>query len=523
MENIFVLVVLFSVAAVGLLGFFLFASEKELKVKRREIEELVTKFESASPGIAPVQAAMLQPDNSAELAELRARNQELQDQLSGLSGKLESSRRSIQELEAAQQHAEGNQAETQRLRTANDQLHAELNNLRNRLQASESRGTGSVVQNQDATERHAQLQSEITDLKQKLQESHARLGEAEGLRQRAERVDALEAEQRSERQRLQARIAELEREMASSQENLREMPTLQKRLSEAEEAQTALRAESERHEQEIARWRERISEGDEHRQRLAALQAPYEQLLSKQTSLAEQQGEFQNQLAAFARLMATPVQSHESNSSVTAQANTAIHSSYPANESNESSVAPVVALANAQANAPSASQSQEKAKRRFGLFSVIILLAALGFLATQLFTSTSDTPTMPVVSASAVKNRTVTAVTPPQGPAPEVKAVEPAAPEPQPAKEIAKPINEPAKVNAPAKQEARMTGAYQITQASRVYAGPTESSQLLGEIEPGVKVTVVNNRNGWLEIHSKHGRPPGFIRKEVATPLAGQN
>ncbi|HEX2933042.1 MAG TPA: hypothetical protein VHV54_25160, partial [Candidatus Binatia bacterium] len=176
MENIFVLVVLFSVAAVGLLGFFLFASEKELKVKRREIEELVTKFESASPGSAPVQAAMLQPDN-VELAELRARNQELQNELSGLSGKLESSRRSIQELEAAQQHAEGNQAETQLLRTANDQLHAELNDLRNRLQASESRGTGSAVQNQDSTERHAQLQSEITDLKQKLQESHARLGE----------------------------------------------------------------------------------------------------------------------------------------------------------------------------------------------------------------------------------------------------------------------------------------------------------------------------------------------------------
>ncbi|HEX2929383.1 MAG TPA: hypothetical protein VHV54_06700, partial [Candidatus Binatia bacterium] len=306
-------------------------------------------------------------------------------------------------------------------------------------------------------------------------------------------------------------------------EKLHEMPKLQRRLAEAEEAQTALRAESARHEQEIARWRERISEGEEHRQRLAALQAPYEQLLSKQTSLAEQQGEFQNQLAAFARLMATPMQSHGGHSSTTAPANTAIHSGYPTNESSESPVTPVVALANAQANATSASQPQEKAKRRFGLFSVIIVLAAIGFLATQFLTSTSDSPTMPVVSASAVKNRTATTVTPPESPAPEVKAVAPAAPEPQPAKEIAKPINETAKINPPAKQEPRMTGAYQITQASRVYAGPTEASQLLGEIEPGVKVTVVNNRNGWLEIHSKHGRPPGFIRKEVATPLAGQN
>src|SRR5262245_37992879 len=149
MENIFVLVVLFSVAAVGLLGFFLFTSEKELKVKRREIEELVTKLESTSPGSVPVQATMLQPENSGEIADLRAKNQELQNQVHNLSGKLELGRRSIQDLEAAQQHAEGSQAETQRLRTVNEQLQAELNDLRSRLLASESGSPASTVQNQD--------------------------------------------------------------------------------------------------------------------------------------------------------------------------------------------------------------------------------------------------------------------------------------------------------------------------------------------------------------------------------------
>jgi hypothetical protein len=56
-----------------------------------------------------------------------------------------------------------------------------------------------------------------------------------------------------------------------------------------------------------------------------------------------------------------------------------------------------------------------------------------------------------------------------------------------------------------------------------VYAAPNELSQLIGEIEPGVKVSVVNIRDGWLEIHSKHGRPPGFIRREVAVRIAGRN
>jgi hypothetical protein len=44
----------------------------------------------------------------------------------------------------------------------------------------------------------------------------------------------------------------------------------------------------------------------------------------------------------------------------------------------------------------------------------------------------------------------------------------------------------------------------------------------MGDIEPGVRVNVVGAKNGWLEIHSKHGRPPGFIRKEGAR-VAAQN
>jgi hypothetical protein len=51
----------------------------------------------------------------------------------------------------------------------------------------------------------------------------------------------------------------------------------------------------------------------------------------------------------------------------------------------------------------------------------------------------------------------------------------------------------------------------------------SELSQLIGDIEPGMKVSVVNNRDGWLEIHSKHGQPPVFIRRDVAVRVADQN
>ena len=75
----------------------------------------------------------------------------------------------------------------------------------------------------------------------------------------------------------------------------------------------------------------------------------------------------------------------------------------------------------------------------------------------------------------------------------------------------------------PVKPEARVAAIYKTTRTSRIYAAPTEFSPRIGDIEPGMKVSVVNSRDGWLEVHSKHGRPPGFIRRDVAARVADQN
>ena len=53
--------------------------------------------------------------------------------------------------------------------------------------------------------------------------------------------------------------------------------------------------------------------------------------------------------------------------------------------------------------------------------------------------------------------------------------------------------------------------SYEIVQPTRVFSAPSEHSQLVANVEPGTQVNVVDSRNGWLEIRSKHGRPPGFI------------
>jgi hypothetical protein len=63
-------------------------------------------------------------------------------------------------------------------------------------------------------------------------------------------------------------------------------------------------------------------------------------------------------------------------------------------------------------------------------------------------------------------------------------------------------------------------GAFQTVRPATVYSRPGEESAIVANIEKGTRVNVVNSRNGWLEIHSKHGRPPGFIRQEVAERIA---
>jgi predicted nucleic acid-binding Zn-ribbon protein len=501
MENMFLWILLFAGVLIALLVIVLVSSERELKVKRREVETLLTRLETSPQGNPAAQPITQQRDNSAEVAELRASNQELENEINTLSSKLEWSRRTIEELQATQHSTAAARAATLELHTANDRLKEEVNELRNRLQASEAGTTGSAADNQDAAERHARLQSEMMDLKHKLEESHAKLREFENLQQKLVSFGALEERHREERLRMESRIAELEKEISTGREKVREAETLRDRLAESERNQETLRNESRQRDEEIARLRERVAEAEENRRRLVSLQAPYDALISKQTALAERQREFQEELAGFARMIATTQENPSMSSNP--------HSPPPGNE--HSSI-----------QAHNAVSPEQKPRRRFGIFSSVVVLAAAALFAARYLTPNTGESTAPVATAS------VPRVTEP-APQP-VKSLasantqptlsEPSAVSPPP-KEPAKSVKA-SKLPELAKQESPPAGTYEITRPSRVYAAPNELSQLIGEIEPGVRVNVVNTRDGWLEIHSKHGRPPGFIRREVATRIAGR-
>ena len=155
----------------------------------------------------------------------------------------------------------------------------------------------------------------------------------------------------------------------------------------------------------------------------------------------------------------------------------------------------------------------------------MVIALLFGGSLTALFWSMQGSDTTTTANALPVVTPNKAATQPVRATLPEPAASEPPAqPEAQAAKEVATPVvkekAQPAKAVEVAKVQQPVGGTYEITQSSRVYAAPNELAQQLGDIEPGVKVNVVDAKNGWLEIHSKHGRPPGYIRKESARVLA---
>jgi biopolymer transport protein ExbB/TolQ len=57
---------------------------------------------------------------------------------------------------------------------------------------------------------------------------------------------------------------------------------------------------------------------------------------------------------------------------------------------------------------------------------------------------------------------------------------------------------------------------YQTVRSTSVFEEPSASSRKVGSIANGSRVRVVGSTDDWLEVRSKQGRPPGFIRRDDA-------
>jgi len=518
MESLFIWIVMFAVAVIAMLGVFLVTSEKELKKKRQELELVLAKLDGVpAPAGEPLMAPQAAAGDSEELGELRARNQQLERDLAAAAGKLESSKLTADELAVAQRNVEIAKSNAQWLQSTNGQLKGELDDLKKRFEASAAPMQPATSQPNNADVRQGEFENEVADLQQQLAEKRAKIRELEGIEHRLENVDAIEMNHREEKHGLEAKIAELEQELSEQTLKATEAESLSQRLAEAERNQQTLRDERSRHEQELAHWQTRAAHAEEQSRQLSALREPFEKLLAKHAQMDERQREYQEALEQVSELFVrsdagapSPAGFNEFHAAAPVENHRAAVDESLADNSTMASPVQVIAAA----------QTDKKPKRVFGLFPAIIVLAAAGALAAGFWNMNNSGTTAPaIVTASALPARLETK---PATPPVVAAATKPAASESPATAPVEAKNPAPAKPVQTARIETNLPGTYEITQVSHVYTAPSELSKSMGDIEPGTKVSVVSGKNGWLEIHSKHGRPPGYIRKESAR-LAAAN
>lgn len=522
MESMFLWIVLFSGATVLLLGLFLVASEKELKKKRGEVNDLLTRFEGA-PTASAAPASSEAGSNGAEVTGLRAKNQELKKEMALLQDDLEAAHRAIDELRSNRPAAANGATlgEIEQLRNANSQLNAQVEELRRQLQASAAQLDNDSAADSGARERQTQLKNALIDLKQQLEKSQAQVRQLESSPTPVVDATAREASHQEESQKLQARIAELEKDLSAGAEITHQLDTLQQRLHESEKLEQELRDSLQRREEEIPQWQERIAASEEIKQRLFALQPVYDQLVAKQNSLIEHQRAYHGELKSFAQFLsashdgtiAAPTLFDLQSEQETAVPAALLHMAASDNGSDTHHGATASVRTD-----PVNEELAPQAKRGLGIFHALIALVVSGAMAALFWSQSGEQPVIhaakPLPLAKPDKKAAPTPVQ--QRGVPASEAVASATPV---GKANQTPAAQPEKQTKI--QPAAAAGTYDVTRSTRVFAAPTEFARQLGEIEPGLKVNVVNARDGWLEIHSKHGRPPGYIRGDAVARVGG--
>jgi predicted RNase H-like nuclease (RuvC/YqgF family) len=473
-------------------------------------------------------------ESTEEIREIASRNSELQSDLIKLEQQLQQSHETIDELRT--QHEYLAQVESE-----NQQLQEELSILQRQLQRRENQLSESANENQEIADLNSRLQTEVADLKQRLEDIHAEARELEAVRQQLAYVESREMLFRDQQESLQVQIADLQEELSSSQQRVQELAATRERLAQTEHICQRLHADNRRLEEELVRSQERVAVGEQNQVQDPTLG---QQLNEVQTEQPPLHAEFHKDLAAGRELIDGSSRCRSDFGSSCAFRSTT-NSAQLIGESTESTVgvqlngipsgtalseedSPINGLGQnggthshpgsdeppTRIEAPNeikpAARSSAMRNWRLGIIpatGVIAIAAAvaLGLLGTS------------AVRFSRAQKRTVTSENvSSQKPTASEAALDPSTPDPAPVAALEG--SEFSKQNSKPKPPLRLRGTFKIIRPTEVYNGPSENSALIGRIEPGMDIDVVDSRNNWLEIRSKHDGP-GFVRQEAAVRI----
>lgn len=290
--------------------------------------------------------------------------------------------------------------------------------------------------------------------------------------------------QQKQQQKLGALIRDLERELSEGKTQAAALEDTHKRLQEAEHICQELADENRRLEKEITAWQERFSVNEETQKQRSLLEQQFNALQTEHARVSERNRQLEEEFAKRDEAAKATVAGEDAK--IVRSGKDAIVVVAPEFVQLEETAGPAPSAGDGQA------MEAEESQVAWGWFVRNWQFGA-AFLGVILLT---------IVGAVAVKNL--------QGNAPLPKD-----PRSNPEVSTVDAVAEPT-VSPPSAKSTRVRGAFQTIRPTQVFSQPTEDSVLIATIVKGTKVNVVDASDGWLEIHSKHGRPPGFIRQDTA-------
>jgi hypothetical protein len=75
----------------------------------------------------------------------------------------------------------------------------------------------------------------------------------------------------------------------------------------------------------------------------------------------------------------------------------------------------------------------------------------------------------------------------------------------------------------PSARRSAEPGVYEVIRSTTVREEPSTTGRRVTEINKGTKITVVRTVGNWLEVRSKQGRPPGYVRSDDVIPVTRTN
>jgi chromosome segregation ATPase len=399
--------------------------------------------------------------------EITEHNSRLQTEVSALNHQLQASQKAVEALEAEQQRLGGVNLE-------NQQLREEIATLQNQLQTSETRLSESALQNQESAECYARLQNEVVELKRQAEEGQARVRELEATQEQLGLVESREMILSEEQDNLKAQIADLQRQLDTGKEKVQELDATCERLAEMERVCQELREKNRRLEEEIARWQERLVESEETQTQVSTLRQHRVELQAQQVAVSEAN----SLIDGLGDKSSNPIDLSSDDSAAR------VHMT------NDEEIKPLI-------------QTPGKRTGRFGMIAATGAIAIVATVAVGALNTGSNKPSGSKELADAPETVSIQQSIPIDAGSKALKRSGPASE----ANEIPKQIRR------------RVQGTFKITRSTQVYSEPSDTSRLIANIKPGIKINVVESRDGWLEIRSKHGRPPGFVRQTEAVRI----